>query len=224
VEISRSGVLLSLNLAAETIPTPYDTGRTGIAKQPVTGPVAVFDPGPKRVGHPHPNGLAGDNVCTTEHHGGTDQAVYAYAREDLDWWERELGYDLPSGRFGENLTTEGLDCNGALIGERWRIGPAVVLEASGPRIPCGTFQGWLAEAGWIKRFALAGRPGAYFRVIEPGEIQAGDEIEIVHRPDHEITVALTFRALLVEPDLLPRLLTADALNRELKEMARRRVT
>ena len=78
----------------------------------------------------------------------------------------------------------------------------------------------LAGAGWIKRFALAGRPGAFFRVIEPGEIRAGDEIEIVHRPDHDVTVALVFRALLVEPELLPRLLVADALPSELKEMAR----
>ena len=194
---------------------------TGIDKRPVDGPVTVTPPRAKGMGLV---GLAGDRVYDVREHGGPDQAVYAYAREDLDFWAAELGRPLPNGVFGENLTTEGLDCNGALIGERWRIEPAVVLEASGPRIPCGTFQGWLAQAGWIKRFALAGRPGAYFRVIEPGEIQAGDEIEIVHRPDHEITVALTFRALLVEPDLLPRLLTADALNRELKEMARRRVT
>jgi MOSC domain-containing protein YiiM len=99
----------------------------------------------------------------------------------------------------------------------------VVLEASCPRIPCGTFQGWIAQAGWIKRFTLAARPGAYFRVIEPGEIQAGDEIEIVHRPDHDVTVALTFRAVTVEPELLPRLLAAHALPRETKELAARRI-
>jgi MOSC domain-containing protein YiiM len=89
VEAPRGGVLLSVNLAAEALPTPHDTGKTGIGKHPAAGPVAVSDP--KRRGHPRPNGLAGDIVCTTEHHGGTDQAVYAYAREDLDWWERELG-------------------------------------------------------------------------------------------------------------------------------------
>ena len=155
-------------------------------------------------------------------HGGPDQAVYAYAREDLDFWEAELGRRLPNGVFGENLTTEGVDANGALIGERWRIGPDVILEASAPRIPCGTFQGWLAQAGWIKRFTLAARPGAYFRVIEPGEIQAGDEIEAVHRPDHDVTVALSFRALTIEPDLLPQLLGVEALPRELRELAARR--
>ena len=113
---SRGGVLLSVNLAAQALPTPHDTGRTGIGKHPVTWPVPVSDPGPKRRGHPRPNGLAGDIVCTTEHHGGTDQAVYAYAREDLDWWERELGYELSAGRFGENLTTRGLDLTGTLVG------------------------------------------------------------------------------------------------------------
>ena len=155
-------------------------------------------------------------------HGGPDQAVYAYAREDLDFWAGELGRPLPDGAFGENLTTSGLDVNGALIGERWRVGPDLVLEASAPRIPCGTFQGWLAEAGWIKRYTLAARPGAYFRVIEPGEIRAGDPVEIVHRPGHDVTVQLTFRAVTREPELLPRLLAADALPAETRELARRR--
>ena len=89
-------------------------------------------------------------------HGGPDQAVYAYAREDLDL-EAELGRPLENGVFGENLTTEGLDVNGALIGERWRIGPDVILEVSRPRIPCGTFQGWMAQGDWIKRFTQVAR-------------------------------------------------------------------
>ncbi|MGD0554004.1 MAG: MOSC domain-containing protein [Streptosporangiaceae bacterium] len=222
MEISRSGVLLSLNLAAETIPTPYDTGRTGIAKQPVTGPVAVFDPGPKRVGHPHPNGLAGDNVCTTEHHGGTDQAVYAYAREDLDWWERELGYDLPSGRFGENLTTEGLDLTHAVVGERWRIGTAV-LQATSPRIPCATFAHRMGEPKWVKRFTIHGATGTYLRVIVPGEIKVGDRIEVIRRPEHDVTIGQIFRALTTESELLPSLLDAgDDLPDEERSVVRRR--
>ena len=155
-------------------------------------------------------------------HGGPDQAVYAYAREDLDFWAAQLGRPLGNGVFGENLTTEGIDVNGALIGERWRIGPEVILEASGPRIPCGTFQGWLAQAGWIKRFTQAARPGSYFRVIEPGEISAGDPVEVVHRPEHDVSVAVCFRALTLEPELLPRLLAADALPRDVRELAHRR--
>ena len=137
-------------------------------------------------------------------------------------WEDRLGRPLPGGVFGENLTTEGVDVTGAVIGEHWRVGPDVVLEVCVPRIPCGTFQGWLARGGWIKRFTLAARPGSYLRVIEPGEIRAGDRIEVVHRPDHGVTIALSFRALTTEPDLLPRLLVADALPGELKELARRR--
>jgi MOSC domain-containing protein YiiM len=148
--------------------------------------------------------------------------VYAYAREDLDTWEARLGRPLRNGMFGENLTTEGIDVNGALIGERWRIGSDVILEVSCPRIPCGTFQGWLQQAGWIKQFVRAAEPGSYLRVIESGEIQAGDQIEIVYQPDHDVTTALCFRALTIEPDLLPRLIAADALPKEMKELARRR--
>lgn len=201
-------------------PNPWKTVKlTGIDKRPVDGPVMVTRPRAKGMGMV---GLAGDRVYDVRNHGGPDQAVYAYAREDLDFWEAELGRPLPNGVFGENLTTEGIDVNEALIGERWRIGPDLILEPSGPRIPCGTFQGWLARAGWIKRFTLAARPGPYLRVIEPGEIRAGDRIEVVHRPGHDVTVALAFRALTIEPDLLPRLLAADALPGELKELARRR--
>jgi len=93
---------------------------------------------------------------------------------------------------------------------------------SSPRIPCGTFQGWLNQAGWIKRFTLAARPGTYLRVIESGQVQAGDPIEIMSRPDHDVTVSVSFLAFTIEPDLLPRLLAADALLRELRDLAQRR--
>ena len=101
-------------------------------------------------------------------HGGTDQAVYAYAREDLDHWQAELGRPLTNGVFGENLTTSGLDVNGALVGERWQVGDDCVLEVTSPRIPCRTFAGWLEEQLWVKRFTQRGAPGAYLRVIVPG--------------------------------------------------------
>lgn len=213
--------LLSVN-AGHPRPNPWKgLSSTGIDKRPVTGPVAVTAPGPKGTGAV---GLAGDRVHDVKHHGGSDQAVYAYAREDLDGWQAELGRPLADGVFGENLTTLGLDVNGALIGERWRIGADVVLEVSCPRIPCGTFQGWLGRDGWIKRFTQAALPGAYLRVIEPGEIRAGDPVEAVHRPDHDVTVALVFRAMTLEGGLLPRLLAADALPEEEKELVRRRTS
>jgi MOSC domain-containing protein YiiM len=169
-------------------------------------------------------GLAGDRVYDVRNHGGTDQAVYAYAREDLDGWATEMGLALRNGVFGENLTTAGVAVNDALIGERWRIGADVILEVSCPRIPCGTFQGWMGRQGWIRRFTQAAQPGAYLRVIEPGDIQSGDPVEIVDRPDHDVTVAMTFRALTLEDDLLPRLLVATALPADIIELAGRRTT
>jgi len=193
---------------------------TGIDKRPVSEPVLVTAPGPKGTGAV---GLAGDRVYDVKHHGGADQAVYAYAREDLDGWAAELGRALPDGVFGENLTTEGVVVGQALIGERWRVGDDVLLEVSAPRIPCGTFQGWLERDGWIKRFTEAALPGAYLRVIAPGLIRAGDPVQVESRPAHQVTVAITFRALTTEPDLLPRLLTVDALPGDLREIARKRV-
>ncbi|MEU9185217.1 MOSC domain-containing protein [Streptomyces sp. NPDC048484] len=211
--------LLSLNLGRpEAVDyTSQAEGLTGIDKRPVDGPVRVTAPGPAGVGG---SGLAGDAVCELRHHGGDDQAVYAFAREDLDDWQRELGRPLTSGMFGENLTTEGIDVSGAKIGERWRVGSEVVLEVTSGRIPCLTFQGHLGEKGWVRRFTQKGATGAYLRVIEPGEIRAGDPIEIVHRPDHEVTTALQFRAVTIERTLLPRVLAAgDALHPAAREMA-----
>ncbi|MFJ3665534.1 MOSC domain-containing protein [Streptomyces sp. NPDC090106] len=212
--------LLSVNLGRrQAVPyTGHSEGVTGIDKRPADGPVAIAAPGPKGVGA---SGVAGDEVCETRHHGGDDQAVYAVAREDLDDWQRELGRELPNGVFGENLTTEGLDVSGALIGERWRIGPEVVLEVTSGRIPCGTFQGHMGERQWVKRFTQKGAPGAYLRVIQPGAITAGDTIEVVHRPGHDVTVALQFRAVTTERALLPRLLAAgEALHPEALDTAR----
>ncbi|GAB2778496.1 MOSC domain-containing protein [Streptomyces chlorus] len=204
----------------EAVPyTDQPEGVTGIDKQPVDGPVRVAAPGPKGFGA---SGLAGDAVCETRHHGGNDQAVYAMAREDLDEWEGVLGRTLPNGSFGENLTTEGIDLSGALIGERWAIGAEVMLEVTSGRIPCRTFQGHLGEKGWVKRFTQRGAPGAYLRVVRPGEIRAGDAIRIAHRPDHEVTVALQFRAVTTEQTLLPLLLAAgDALHPEPLARARK---
>lgn len=186
------GRLLSVNIA-HVQPNPYKTADvTGIDKRPASGPVAVRAPGMRDGGAG--SGLAGDTIGDRENHGGDDHAVYAYAREDLDRWERELDRTITSGSFGENLTTEGVDVSGALIGERWTIGRDVVLEVTSPRVPCSTFRGWMEIPGWLKTFTSAAIPGAYLRVIAPGTVSAGDEIVISHRPEHEVTVAATFRA------------------------------
>lgn len=178
--------------------------RTAIDKHAVTGPVDV-----RRLG------IVGDQVADTLHHGGPDMAVYAFAREDLDRWERELGGPIRDGMFGENLTTEGIDVNGALVGERWRIGE-VLLEIAKVRIPCSVFKNWMGLGGfddtaWVKRFAANQRPGPYLRVLEEGRMQAGDEIVVEHRPDHGVTVSQMFRALTTERGLAPSLLAVDGL-------------
>ena len=191
-------------------PTDHSSvGVTGIDKRPVAHAVEVRAPGAKRDGLG--SGLVGDAICDRRYHGGDDQAVYAYAREDLDVWAEALGRPLDNGVFGENLTTAQVDLTAARIGERWRVGSALVLEVTSPRIPCRTFAGWLGEHGWIRSFTRAVRPGAYLRVIEPGSVQHGDAIAVVSRPAHDITVGVVFRALTREPLLLERVLAADAL-------------
>jgi len=168
--------------------------RTAIDKRPVTGRV--------RLGV---LGLAGDEYADKENHGGYEQAIYAYAREDLDWWVERLGYELRDGQFGENITTAGLDITGALIGETWRIGTAVV-QITSPRIPCVTFESWLDEPHWVKRFAAAGRPGAYLRVLAEGTVRAGDQAEVLERPAERVTVAESMRAFYGDQELMRRVL------------------
>jgi MOSC domain-containing protein YiiM len=168
---------------------------SGIDKRPREGAVRV-----SRLG------LAGDEHGDTENHGGPDQAVYAYAREDLDWWTERLGRELRGGEFGENLTTAGIDITAALIGETWRVGD-VTVQITSPRIPCETFKAWTGEDQWVRRFAAAGRPGAYLRVLTEGTISAGNDIEVQSRPVQRVTVAESMRAYYGDEDLMRALLT-----------------
>jgi MOSC domain-containing protein YiiM len=165
-----------------------------------------------------PFGLDGDEVADKENHGGYDQALYAYAREDLDWWVERLGYELPNGIFGENLTTAGLDVTGALIGETWRVGTAIV-QVTSPRIPCVTFQSWLGEDHWVKRFAAAGRPGAYLRVLTAGFVQAGADAEVLSRPACQVTVAESMLAFYGDQDIMQRLLDVEGRGLKWDEIA-----
>ncbi|HEY2604223.1 MAG TPA: MOSC domain-containing protein [Thermoleophilaceae bacterium] len=140
----------------------------------------------------------GDDQADRRVHGGPDQAVYAYAIEDTEFWEAELERMLGPGAFGENLTVRGLDLNRALVGERWAVGSAL-LEVTAPRIPCWKLAKKMEDPFFIKRFAAAGRPGVYLRILEEGDIGAGDEIEIVARPtEHEVTIALMNQVLLFD--------------------------
>ena len=216
---ATAGRIVSVNVAQQR-ENPFKAGlRTGIDKLPTEDAVEVRAPGSKA--HGSGSGLVGDFIGDRRSHGGDDQAVYAYAVEDLQWWSDQLAETLRCGQFGENLTTTGLDVNGARIGERWRIGDEVELQVTDPRIPCGTFRGWMNRPGWLKTFVGAVRPGAYLRVVTPGRLRRGDAVVVTRRPEHDVTIALAFQALTSDRSLLPRLLAAeDDLSEELRESVR----
>jgi MOSC domain-containing protein YiiM len=192
-------------------PRTVGTGRrsvlTAIWKSPVEGPVRVRGVN-----------LDGDEQADLTVHGGPDKAVYAYAIEETHTWETEVGRTLGPGAFGENLTTAGIDVSGALIGERWRVGTAL-LEAVQPRLPCFKLGLRMNDPGFVRRFAQASRPGAYFRIIEEGYLAAGDKITVdtASLPDHGVTLRLVFDAILVDHSLIPQVLEAPQLLPSLRE-------
>jgi MOSC domain-containing protein YiiM len=204
--MASPGKVLSVNVAVpERSAAKRGIGLTGINKQPVDHPVAVRAP------ELSDSGLVGDQIFDTKHHGGELQAVYAYAREDYDWWQDSLGRPLPGGMFGDNLTTVDVDVTGAVIGEQWRIGPDLVLETTFGREPCATFQARMREPQWVRRFAAENRTGAYLRVVTPGEVRAGDPIVVVERPAHGVTIAEAFRASYGDRELARTLLSRPGL-------------
>jgi MOSC domain-containing protein YiiM len=201
-----------VRLVSVNVGTPSPVGqwrghtiRSGITKAPVAGRVRVEGVN-----------LAGDDQADRTVHGGPDKAVYAYAREDGDWWSDELGREIPSGMFGENLTTAGVSCTNAIIGERWRVG-TVELEVCQPRLPCFKLGLRFGDGRMLKRFAQASRPGAYLRIVTEGELGEGDAVQITDRPDHGVTIALVSDAILLDGSLLPRALEAPQLPAELRE-------
>jgi len=151
--------------------------RTGIWKEPV-GTLAVALRGVN---------LDGDDQADRRVHGGVDKAVYAYAEEDYRYWADEEGVRTQPGLFGENLTVRGIELRNAVVGERWRIG-STLLEVAQPRLPCYKIGIRMDDARFPKRFLAAARQGAYLRIIEEGELRAGDIIGVVHRPDHGVTL------------------------------------
>ena len=197
--------LRSVNIAADLHRGEAWTGtegHTGIDKRPVAHRVRIFD-----------HHVDGDRVIDRKHHGGEYKAVYAYAREDAEWWEQQIGRSLSPGVFGENLTTEGIDLANARIGEQWRIGTAVV-QVTEPRIACRVFAGFWDRPNLIKEFSDAGRSGTYLKIVVEGEIGAADAIEIVHQPEQHLTVGMLNAARLndapvsatwlASPDLPPK--------------------
>jgi len=195
--VGVAGRLLSVNVAEmREIPWRGRMVRTGIWKFPVDGRVAVRGVN-----------VDGDEQADRRVHGGEFQALYAYAREDYDWWERELERGMAPGTFGENLTVEGLDLAGARVGERWRVG-STLLEVTLPRIPCFKLGRKMDDPRFLKRFAQARRPGCYLRIIEEGELGAGDAIEAVERPGHDVTIGLVNEAKLHDSSLAAKVLAA----------------
>jgi len=180
---------------------------TGIFKEPVAGRVAT-----------HGVNIDGDDQADRQAHGGPDRAAYAYAEEDLIWWSEQLGRPVTPGSMGENLTTSGLDVTGALVGERWRMG-TVLFEVSSPRVPCFKLSLRMEDGRFQQRFAAAGRPGAYLRIVEHGSLAAGDPITVVHRPDHGVTVAMIAEAYHADRSLAPQLLAAPELTASWREWA-----
>ncbi|MCU1676043.1 MAG: domain containing protein [Frankiales bacterium] len=184
------GTVASLNVGRIRTRQGMPLRGSAIDKRPVEGrvPATAF-------------GFAGDAQADRRFHGGPHQAIYAYALEDLRWWAGELAAVVRSGpypgQFGENLTTIGVDVTNGVIGERWQVGSAV-LEVSAPRIPCRTFAAWMGVPGWVKRFAEHGACGAYLRVITEGDCGRGDDITLLSRPAHGVTIGTVFAALLGE--------------------------
>jgi MOSC domain-containing protein YiiM len=200
--------LLSINVGRpRTVPRGPGTVQTAIWKDPVAGPVAARGVN-----------LEGDDQADRRVHGGPDKAIYAYASEDTAWWEAELGRTLGPGAFGENLTVAGLDLSAMEVGQRWRVGSAV-LEVSQPRLPCFKLGLRFGDPRMLKRFARAGRTGTYLRIVSEGVLEAGDAIEVGPAPGHGVTVALIADAYLHDHGLAARMLEAPQLATDWREWA-----
>jgi MOSC domain-containing protein YiiM len=169
--------ILSVNVGAiREVEWRDELVTTAIWKFPVTGRVALRGVN-----------FAGDDQADRTVHGGVDKAVYAYAREDYDYW-RDAGLnEAGTALFGENLTTEGVDLSAVVSGEQWSVG-STILEAAQPRLPCFKLGIRVGDRHFPRRFFAALRMGAYFRVVKEGEVGAGDGIHVIGRPAHGVTL------------------------------------
>ena len=181
--------------------------KSAIWKSPVVGRIAARGVN-----------LAGDDQADRQAHGGPDKAIYAYAIEDTRWWEQQIARPLAHGEFGENLTTEGIDVNEALVGERWRIG-TTVLEVAEPRIPCWRLGVRMNDKTFPRRFTEALQPGTYLRIVVEGDVGAGDEIRVVERPEHGLTVRDVFRIYTRDRHEVERLLAVPQMSDAWKRWA-----
>ncbi len=196
--------LVSVNAGrSELMKIGARTVETGIRKAPVER------------GHVGALGLAGDVVADEENHGGLDQALYLYSSEDYAFWADELGAMPGPGTFGENLTLSSFGPEPVRIGDRFRVGAALV-EVTAARIPCSVFATRMGEPDWVKRFADARRPGLYVRVLDPGDVAAGDPVERLGGAEGNPTVVElmdVWYAREPDPELLERLLASPLAER-----------
>jgi MOSC domain-containing protein YiiM len=205
---TTQGTVLSVNVGrARGFEYNGHPAKSAIWKTPVTGRIAARGVN-----------LEGDEQADRKAHGGPDKAVYAYAVEDLLWWEQEISRSLQYGAFGENLTTEGIELNDALVGERWQIG-TTVLEVSEPRVPCWRLGVRMNDAMFPRRFTQALRPGPYLRIVIEGNVGAGDEIRVVHKPDHDLTIRDVFRIYTHDRDEIGRLVAIPQMSDSWKRWA-----
>ena len=184
-----------------------DGKRTAIAKHPADGPVRIT-----RLG------LAGDVQVNRRHHGGPEMAVHLYPLSHHGFWREEIG-DHPlladPGAFGTNIVIDGTDETQVHIGERFRLGSAL-LEITQPRMPCATIERRFMRQGMMKAILASGRCGWFYRVIEEGEAKAGDALEPVARTGTEYTVRRAFTAVAdpaaaLDPELLAELCACPSL-------------
>jgi MOSC domain-containing protein YiiM len=176
---------------------------TGICKHPTDGPVEIAR-----------EGVRGDAIVATEHHGGADQAIYVYSADDYEWWAEQTARDYFPGLFGENLTIRDMPSN-LRIGDRLLIGE-VGLEATAPRIPCSTFAARMQDSSFGTAFRKAERPGVYFRVLNEGQVSVGDTVTFIENEESDVTILDLFHfyyARQHDADELRRLLTSPLAER-----------
>jgi len=194
----NSPLVVSINIGqVRTIDYRGKPVRTAILKTPYEGRLRLEGVN-----------LRGDDQADRRVHGGPERAAYAYALEDYLWWQERLGRTIPHGKFGENLTLSGVDVSGALIGERWHVGNAVV-QVTSPRVPCYKLGFTMGDQRFVKRFAEALRPGAYLGIVQEGDVGPGDPVEVIYKPDHKLTLREMVRIYFFERERLADMLVPE---------------
>jgi MOSC domain-containing protein YiiM len=206
--VTSTGKVLSVNVGTvRDFEYARRPAQSAIWKSPAVGRLAVRGVN-----------LVGDSQADRRAHGGPDKVVYAYAVEDARWWQQQIGRSLEYGQFGENLTTEEIEVNDAIVGERWQIGSAV-LEVSEPRIPCWRLGVRMNDKKFPRQFTEALRPGSYLRLIVEGTLGAGDEIRVIEKPAHGLTIRDVFRIYTRDRDEVERLLSVPRMSESWKRWA-----